>query len=510
MIAKRLLIILMMCPFLGLASKSGDSWKQILKDKKGDLVFYWYPNNIIIENSKDVIDGVEHDLAISFVNYLNDKYGVKVELKWSETNDFKEVISNVRDGSGGTFGASSISITEARKEYLSFTQPYLADVAVLVSNSKVPIAYSKEELNEVIKGGTAVSIENTTLNESLFKLKDSLNLDFDIEYVSNSGQVIDRIESLKKGFGYIDLSNFLVSFDNNSQIRRQLFYPVKLEGLAMIFPKESDWKAPVEDYFNSEQFKKDKAEIILRYLGKDITEIIDRISRSVELGPLEEIVISNREKELQYQDLLKAAQREKDKNRENSALIVAIIIALLVLSVLYINNRVKAKANELLLDQQKIIEERNEQLRALNEEKNSLIQVLAHDLRSPLSSIIGFSRMLKESENFSAKDHKMNDFESYIEKHRPNTERKLMLLKKGQVSFHSCLTLHASYPNVSDRNRMALAVHMQDADNTYQKAWWPDGNPVSISYDAMCAKDSEGNPDYSDPKLFPVMWTENA
>ena len=110
----------------------------------------------------------------------------------------------------------------------------------------------------------------------------------------------------------------------------------------------------------------------------------------------------------------------------------------------------------------------------------------------------------------SFNDHKMNDFESYIEKHRPNTERKLMLLKKGQVSFHSCLTLHASYPNVSDRNRMALAVHMQDADNTYQKAWWPDGNPVSISYDAMCAKDSEGNPDYSDPKLFPVMWTENA
>ena len=37
-----------------------------------------------------------------------------------------------------------------------------------------------------------------------------------------------------------------------------------------------------------------------------------------------------------------------------------------------------------------------------------------------------------------------------------------MVLKKGQVSFHHCKTIHGSYPNYSHKDRVALAVHLQD------------------------------------------------
>ncbi|MEQ9009477.1 MAG: transporter substrate-binding domain-containing protein [Ekhidna sp.] len=123
-------LFLSLIPFSEIIA-SGDRWKKILKDKEGAVEFYWYPNNVIIENSLDIIDGIEHDLAVSFVNYLNKKHGLSIELKWIETDGFDEVIQTVRDGTGGTFGASSISITEKRSKYLNFTAPYMADVVVI-------------------------------------------------------------------------------------------------------------------------------------------------------------------------------------------------------------------------------------------------------------------------------------------------------------------------------------------------------------------------------------------
>ncbi|MEL7146542.1 MAG: hypothetical protein AAFO69_09265, partial [Bacteroidota bacterium] len=82
----------------------------------------------------------------------------------------------------------------------------------------------------------------------------------------------------------------------------------------------------------------------------------------------------------------------------------------------------------------------------------------------------------------------------------------LMLLEKGQVSFHNCHTIHSSSSNLSDRNRMALAIHLQNGENAYQKAYKANGEEIVIGYDKLCRKDENGLPDYRDPALFPVIW----
>lgn len=392
------------------AYADGDSWSDILASKEGRVAFYWYPNNITVSDSKDIIDGIEHDLAFAFVDYLEEKYKVKLQVEWNETQSFDEVMEIVQNATGGVFGASSISITEERRKIMNFTPPYLSDVAVLVSHANIPIAHTPYEFRSIFKDRLAISIPNTTLNSALLKLKADEGLTFDLKHVQNSGQIIEQIERMEDGFGYIDLPNFLISINKNSRVRRQFFHPIKLEGLAMIYPLNSDWKEPVQDYFSSSQFKADKAEIILRYLGKDVTDIIDRIAKSADFGPLEEIVISNREKELQYEELLAAAERDKEKSKANNILILVVIVAVLILLFLYVGYQLKSRNNKILLEQQEVIAQRNAQLQSLNNEKNDLIQVLAHDLRSPLSSISGFSALLKKSDHFSEEDHKMNDY----------------------------------------------------------------------------------------------------
>jgi hypothetical protein len=79
-------------------------------------------------------------------------------------------------------------------------------------------------------------------------------------------------------------------------------------------------------------------------------------------------------------------------------------------------------------------------------------------------------------------------------------------LKRGQFSLHHCRAIHGSYPNRSDRPRIALAVHMQDDLNQYQTATKPDGRPVQLYNDVICRKTANGAPDYRDASVFPVLW----
>lgn len=79
-------------------------------------------------------------------------------------------------------------------------------------------------------------------------------------------------------------------------------------------------------------------------------------------------------------------------------------------------------------------------------------------------------------------------------------------LRKGQVSFHHMRALHASTPNVSDGPRIAVALHMQDAENRHREFRTPDGTAVELPHDRLCARGPDGRPDYRDPEVFPQLW----
>lgn len=83
-----------------------------------------------------------------------------------------------------------------------------------------------------------------------------------------------------------------------------------------------------------------------------------------------------------------------------------------------------------------------------------------------------------------------------------------MTLKKGQVSFHHCWTIHGSYPNRSQSFRLALAVHLQDEANKYRPFWNSKGEQIHIADELLCRKLPNGDPDFSDPAAFPILWSE--
>ena len=83
-----------------------------------------------------------------------------------------------------------------------------------------------------------------------------------------------------------------------------------------------------------------------------------------------------------------------------------------------------------------------------------------------------------------------------------------MTLKKGQVSFHHGWTVHGSYPNTSGQPRLSFAVHLQDGDNHYRPFRNDHGREIHIFDEKLCRTLPNGDPDFSDPAVFPTVWSE--
>jgi ectoine hydroxylase-related dioxygenase (phytanoyl-CoA dioxygenase family) len=73
-------------------------------------------------------------------------------------------------------------------------------------------------------------------------------------------------------------------------------------------------------------------------------------------------------------------------------------------------------------------------------------------------------------------------------------------LRRGQVSFHHCKTLHGSGPNLAAKPRRSLVVHFQPSDNEYVERGRYHPN------DDLVAKTGSGFPDYSDPLICPPLF----
>ena len=83
-----------------------------------------------------------------------------------------------------------------------------------------------------------------------------------------------------------------------------------------------------------------------------------------------------------------------------------------------------------------------------------------------------------------------------------------MVIPKGHMSFHHCRTYHGSGPNLSDRPRRAVSLHMQDGANRYRPYRKPNGQEVVYNHDVLVRRTDDGHPDYADPAYCPVLWQE--
>ena len=406
----------------------GDSWKEINKNGSGEITVVWFEIEPYIYLDGTRIDGIEYQIFQRFVAFLENEYQLKVKVNWYKSSSFANVYEQVKTAKKeGVFGISSFSITNERQQYVNFSPSYIPDLSVLISSENIPIAQNPGEFTKIFKDKKAVTIRNTTFESDLLKLKSKLLPNITIDYVPNDNFIIDKVSSEDDYFGYCSLPIYILALQDGYELKRQNYFQIKREGYSFIYPQKSDWSLPLEDFFSRKENKQQINAIIKEYLGQNASELIwETLSWDSVYYRENEINILTKEKEIQHNQLMESSIRSE---RQNIILIAAMVILATLLPLvffLYRSNYQRKRTNEMLLkrreENERInktllekfdeiekqredirlknleLEGKNGELTNLNHEKNELIGILAHDLRNPISQIIGLVHILERSE----------------------------------------------------------------------------------------------------------------
>lgn len=395
-------------------------WEEARKKKSATLDLYWFVSQpFIYKDKSDKLTGLEVEIFQEFKKHLESTHQIDLSLNWIESKSFDNILTDIEGSKKpNSFGVSAFSITEERRKKINFTQAYLSDVVVLVSSEGSPIVRKLEEINNLMKDMTAITIKGTTYEKFLNNLKNQFNLNFKTKYINSDENILDAISQKENRFGFIDLPIYLMLIKNGGNLTRQNFFTIKGNGYAFIMPKKSDWTDVFNDFLQDPKTKAKVADISAKYLGLELYKFMEGIYDEENLRAS----ILTKEKELQLEQLKNTnLMLEKEKNTRLTYIIIAIVTTVLLAIIILLFYK-EQKASKMLSRKNKQIElqqdsikrkneqlyNRNLQLTSLNEEKNNLVKILAHDLRSPINQITGLLDILKMShKSFNDEEEKI-------------------------------------------------------------------------------------------------------
>ena len=393
------------------------NWEEAKETGKATLDLAWYTSSPFIEQREGQLVGIEADMIDAFKVFLREEYQVDLELNWFEDENFPTIMEHIKNSEKpNIFGISAFSITESRAREMKFTQSYMPDITVLVSSQGTPIVRTFEEIDDFMTGKVAITIKSTTYEQMLMDLKEQLGVEFEIEYIPSGDNILEAISEADNRFGFIDLPIYLMLIERGGDLTRQNFFTIKGDGYGIIMPLSSDWDIPFNEFLKHPDYSAKVSGSISKYLGHELHNFIDRVYESNQLSTS----ILTKEKEMQLELIKNANLKLQEEQLIIRFLIIGIAVTLFFVGLLiwlYLRNQ---QAKLKLSEQKSQIEEqqaaiavkneqltnRNRQLISINEDKNNLVNILAHDMRSPIGQIIGLSGALSSQlENLEA-DHK--------------------------------------------------------------------------------------------------------
>lgn len=388
------------------SAEATDSWQKAKETKSAQLNLSWYTSRpFVLYNPEKELIGLEYELVETFGEYVRQKHQIDLTLNWIEAESFNGILNEVKTSNlSNLIGVSAFSITEERKQYLKFTDSYLPDITVLISSQGTPIVRRLEDVNELMNDMVAVTIKGTIYEQQLIQMREDLRMDYEILYIDSDENVLDRISKADNMFGFIDLPIYLMWIKDGRDLTRQNFFTLRGIGYGFILPQSSDWDIPFNQFLKDEAYKTKISDIISKYLGGELYQFIDNSYDREQLGTY----ILTKEKEIQLALIKNANLKLEEEKSFKRILILGIgttLLFLIIIMYLFYNNQkttkliieqkdqIESHQNDIRLKNEQLIN-RNAQLLALNEEKNNLVSILAHDLRSPLNNILGLSGII--------------------------------------------------------------------------------------------------------------------
>ena len=195
------------------------------------------------------LTGVTVELLRDFAGFVAATHDLDVEVRWLAEERWADFYGYVRDSRGGVFGVGNVSITEARREELDFSPPYLRNVAVLVTHEDVPELPEMDRIGELFGELTALPYPGTPHEARLSALQADHLPGMSVRPVASNDELVSLLASGDGYFGYIDIYNYWRAREAGQPLRRHSVGDDGAETFGVILPHTSDWTPVMEAFF---------------------------------------------------------------------------------------------------------------------------------------------------------------------------------------------------------------------------------------------------------------------
>jgi len=389
-----------------------NTWSEVQENGSGTLITAYSENSPFIYNdAQGNLAGIEYEIMEDFVRFIDETYGVKIDLGFEHLYNFESLIDTLTNSQRPILGIASISSLEERKKYFKITKAYMPDIEIIISSTAFGSVSTLAEFADMVKNNKAITVTNSTFERNLLELQKDYFPEIEIEYVRHVDFLIETISNADDAWGYVSLPNYLSYYKQGKGIIRQRFFMVENPGLSIAATLNSDWDEVLAAFLDDSRFRPLLDSLIEKHLGKAFGEVVATISNTD--ADLQPDISANREVgvlmlERELQDL-KLRQSELEIERKNLIIylgIIGIALVLIALFILYRLVRLKINTNKSLSGKNQQIQAQMQELNALNMEKNEMMGIVAHDLKNPLTSALSVSALLsKEKITEDQKEH---------------------------------------------------------------------------------------------------------
>lgn len=221
--------------------------------------------------------GFTVELIRDFHRFVEAKHELSIDLIFEEETDWRTFYNRIKDGQGNKIGMGNVTITEERKKELSFSPPYMNNVAALISHADAPVLENIEDLAQVFEGRKALAFEGTLHEQRLRQLVENYMPEADIMMAHTNDEIMERISATDEYFAYIDLYNFQRGIMRGLAMQHHPIADESEEQFGYILPLESKWLDDINEWFhtdgglvNSERYKS----LMKMHLGEQLAEVL--------------------------------------------------------------------------------------------------------------------------------------------------------------------------------------------------------------------------------------------
>ncbi len=240
------------------------------------LVHYVPSSGFAGEGRDGELTGVTIELLRKFARFVEDAHGIEMEVDFIPEERWADFYERVRRSRGGVFGIGNVTITESRRDEITFSPPYLSNVATLMTHEEVPELEALDEVGETFAGLIGLSYPGTLHEERLDELRRAHFPEMETVPVESNDELVGRAAS-GGYFGFIDIYNYWRAVEDGLPLRRHSVADDDSEEFGVIMPRDSDWAPVVDAFFGANEGVQGTdwyRELLQEHLGDELARLL--------------------------------------------------------------------------------------------------------------------------------------------------------------------------------------------------------------------------------------------